>query len=46
MDTGMSLLIINLMMTALNRSPTAIGFRPEGPAPNGLAALPSGEPAR
>jgi cytochrome c oxidase cbb3-type subunit 1 len=46
MDTGMSLLIINLMMTALNRSPTAIGFRPESPGSNGLAALPAGGPAR
>src|SRR6202034_1724307 len=46
MDTGMSLLIINLMMTALNRSPTAIGFRPENGASNGLAALPAGGPAR
>ena len=46
MDVGMSLLIINLMMTALNRSATAIGFRSESPAPNGLATLPAGEPAR
>jgi cytochrome c oxidase cbb3-type subunit 1 len=46
MDTGMSLLIINLMMTALNRSDSAVGFRPENHAPNGLAVLPAGEPAR
>jgi cytochrome c oxidase cbb3-type subunit 1 len=46
MDIGMSLLIINLMMTALNRSATAIGFRPESPALDGLAALRAGEAAR
>jgi cytochrome c oxidase cbb3-type subunit 1 len=46
MDIGMSLLIINLMMTAVKRSDTAIGFRPDSSAANGLAALPAGEPAR
>jgi cytochrome c oxidase cbb3-type subunit I len=46
MDVGMSLLIINLMITALKRSDTAIGFRPNGAAPNGLAAIPAGGPAR
>ena len=46
MDIGMSLLIINLMMTAIERSPTAVGFRPESPPLNGLAALPAGEPAK
>jgi cytochrome c oxidase cbb3-type subunit 1 len=46
MDVGMSLLIINLMMTAIKRSDTAIGFRPQSPAPNGLAAIPAGGPAR
>jgi cytochrome c oxidase cbb3-type subunit 1 len=46
MDTGMSLLIINLMMTAIKRSDTAIGFRPENGAPNGLAALPAGGHSR
>jgi len=33
-------------MTALNRSDSAVGFRPENHAPNGLAVLPAGEPAR
>jgi cytochrome c oxidase cbb3-type subunit 1 len=46
MDIGMSLLIINLMMTALKRSPTAVGFRPESAPPDGTAALPAGVPAR
>jgi cytochrome c oxidase cbb3-type subunit 1 len=46
MDIGMSLLIINLMMTAIKRSDMAIGFRPENPPPNGLPALAAGEPAR
>jgi len=46
MDIGMSLLIINLMMTAIKRSPTAVGFRPESPSPDGLAALPAGASAR
>jgi hypothetical protein len=34
------------MITALKRSDTAIGFRPESPGPNGLAVLRAGEPAR
>jgi cytochrome c oxidase cbb3-type subunit 1 len=46
MDVGMSLLIINLMITALKRSDTAIGFRPNGSAANGLAAIPAGGSAR
>jgi cytochrome c oxidase cbb3-type subunit I len=46
MDIGMSLLIINLMMTALNRSETAVGFGPQTPEPGGLAALPAGGNAR
>jgi cytochrome c oxidase cbb3-type subunit I len=46
MDIGMSLLIINLMMTAIRRSPTAVGFRPESPPLEGLAALPMGAPAK
>jgi hypothetical protein len=46
MDIGMSLLIINLMMTALKRSDTAIGFRPQSPASDNGAALVAGEPAR
>jgi cytochrome c oxidase cbb3-type subunit I len=43
MDTGMSLLVINLMMTALNRSDRAVGFEPARPAPRGLAPLAAGE---
>ena len=46
MDIGMSLLIINLMMTALKRSDMAIGFRSQSPAPDSVTALPAGEPAR
>jgi cytochrome c oxidase cbb3-type subunit 1 len=46
MDIGMSLLIINLMMTALKRSDTAIGFRPQNPAPDSVTAFAAGEPAR
>jgi cytochrome c oxidase cbb3-type subunit 1 len=46
MDIGMSLLIINLMMTALKRSDTAIGFRPQSLAPDGVTALTAAEPAR
>jgi cytochrome c oxidase cbb3-type subunit 1 len=46
MDVGMSLLIINLMMTALKRSDSAIGFRPQSAAPDNGTALAAGEPAR
>jgi cytochrome c oxidase cbb3-type subunit 1 len=46
MDIGMSLLIINLMMTALKRSDTAVGFRPQSPAPDSVTALAVGEHAR
>jgi hypothetical protein len=46
MDIGMSLLIINLMMTAVKRSDTAIGFRPQSLAPDGVSALAAAEPAR
>jgi hypothetical protein len=46
MDIGMSLLIINLMMTALKRSDTAIGFRPQSLAPDSVTALAAAEPAR
>jgi cytochrome c oxidase cbb3-type subunit 1 len=38
MDVGMSLLVINLMMTALARPATAVGFV----APSGLRPLPTG----
>jgi cytochrome c oxidase cbb3-type subunit 1 len=43
MDVGMSLLIINLMMTALKRSDTAIGFKPRSSAPGSVAPFPAGE---
>jgi cytochrome c oxidase cbb3-type subunit 1 len=45
MDVGMSLLIINLMMTALKRPDTAIGFKPRSPspAPGSVAPFPAGE---
>jgi len=43
MDTGMSLLVINLMMTALKRSDRAVGFEPARPAPRGLTPLAAGE---
>ena len=46
MDIGMSLLIVNLMITALKRSDDAIGFRSQGPGPEGLAAMPVAEPAK
>ena len=39
MDIGMSLLIINLMMTALKRSDTAIGFRPQSRGAGQRAAV-------
>jgi cytochrome c oxidase cbb3-type subunit 1 len=40
MDVGMSLLVINLMMTALAKPATAVGFG--GVAPSGLQPLPTG----
>jgi cytochrome c oxidase cbb3-type subunit I len=43
MDVGMSLLIINLMMTALKRSDKAIGFKPRNPAAGSVAPFPAGE---
>jgi hypothetical protein len=46
MDIGMSLLIVNLMMTALKRSDDAIGFRSQSPSLAGLAAMPAAEPAK
>jgi hypothetical protein len=42
----MSLLIINLMMTALKRSDNAIGFRPQSPAPDNATGLAAAEAAR
>jgi cytochrome c oxidase cbb3-type subunit 1 len=46
MDVGMTLLIINLMMTALNRSDKAIGFEPARRTPNDLTPAAAGELAR
>jgi cytochrome c oxidase cbb3-type subunit I len=46
MDIGMSLLIINLMITAVKRSDNAIGFRPQSSSPDNGAALAAGEMAR
>jgi hypothetical protein len=42
----MSLLVINLMMTAVNRADGAIGFAPARRAPNGLTPLAAGELGR
>jgi cytochrome c oxidase cbb3-type subunit 1 len=46
MDIGMSLLIVNLMITALKRSDDAIGFRSRSAGPESLAAMPAAEPAK
>jgi cytochrome c oxidase cbb3-type subunit I/II len=47
MDIGMSLLIINLMMTALKRSDNGDRLcRPQSAAPDGGAALAAGEPGK
>jgi cytochrome c oxidase cbb3-type subunit 1 len=46
MDTGMSLLVINLMLTALNRSDKAIGFNPARREPDGLTPAAAGDLAR
>jgi cytochrome c oxidase cbb3-type subunit 1 len=45
MDIGMSLLVVNLMMTALARPATAVGFSRRRVAPSGLGPLPAAEPA-
>jgi hypothetical protein len=46
MDIGMSLLIINLMITAIKRSDNAIGFRSQSAALDNGSAFAAGEPAR